>query len=768
MYLYADEIDRDELQNEILIDYFSIKDLNPDCVLLFQIGSFYELFFQDAKILSDITGITLTSRTFAKVGDIAQCGFPKSQNVNFYIKQLLDNNYKVCLCDELTDEYGKIRRVLKRKYTCGTILENELLDVAQNNYIAALRDNNTFFELAYADVSTGQFYKTKGDFNEIFSEIVKIEPSEVLFLKREQEKFDAISKKYNVTILDDVKYFNSSDEIIKKYCKDTQKDFCISFDEIFSYDIKKFLSMDEKTRKNLELTRTKMHLKKKGSLLWFLNNTKTPMGIRLLKKYLNEPLLNLENILERQNAVDEFIQNIELLSKIEKILDDFSDLSRICAKISNSTILPKDLYAICESASSLVELFDLLKEMNSEFLKLNNEKFIKILDFIKQIKLSIKKDANDEITQGNIIALGFDSNLDYLKDKLSDFEKQIYAYESHERKRLNIDNLKISLSKVLGYYIEIPNSKIQKASNQYIKKQALTNSTRYTTQKLSEFEQEIFNLKYKINEYEYKLYTNIKNQAKDFVVDIRELASEIAKIDVIASFARCALEYNLVRPKFNNDKIIIKNGYHPALLKLKDKITKNDTDIQNGSMIILTGANMSGKSTYLKHNALICLLAQIGSFVPADYADLTIVDKLFMRQDTSDDILNQNSSFMVEMNDLKFIVENVTDSSFVLLDEPAKSTNAKEGGAIARAFLEYLLKYYNTKVMIATHNLELTKLENLFPDRVFNYLVGEDNSNSFSHKIKRGIIKSSFALDTAILANLPNEIIENAKKYISL
>ena len=336
MYFNSSDIDRLNLSNEILIDYFSIKDLNPKAILLFQIGSFYEAFFEDAKILSDITGIIYSSRTFSNVGEISQAGFPRTQDVKIYIKQLLDNNYDVCICDEIVDKQGKIKRILKRKYTKGTIVENELLDSTQNNYICSLLNKNDFVEFSYADVSVGNFYKTKGTLDEINLEINKIEPSEILILK-EQESFFKDKINYNFVLVEyNVK---NSDEIIKKYCLDNQKDYFVELQEPQRYNIQNFLLMDEITRRNLELVRTKMFLKKKGSLLWFLNNTKTPMGIRLLKKYLNEPLLDMDEISKRQFVVEKLVNNSDLLVEFEKKLSDFSDLSRVCAKILTTVSL---------------------------------------------------------------------------------------------------------------------------------------------------------------------------------------------------------------------------------------------------------------------------------------------------------------------------------------------------------------------------------------------------------------------------------------------
>ncbi|MBR5304326.1 MAG: DNA mismatch repair protein MutS [Candidatus Gastranaerophilales bacterium] len=769
MLLDSNNFDRAFLaDNKYLKNYFTIKDKHNDCIVLFQLGTFLEAYFQDAKILSKLSGMTLTSRNLCKsTKEIALCGF-HIKHQTAYIKLLLDNNYKVCVCEEHKDENNEITRKVKRTYTQGTIIENEFLESAENNYIAAICALNNQMSFSYADVSTGQFYKTNGSFEEIKLEIEKIEPNEILIIKNQKDLFQELIKKYNITLLEETFYSKKSEEIIEKYCEYTQKSYCAKLSKIIEYDVKNYLIMDETTRKNLELTRTKMFLKKKGSLLWFLKNTKTPMGARLLKKYLSEPLLSIEKIKERQNAVEQLIKNKKLLKKIETTLEDFCDLSRICTKISNSTILPKDLYRISQNSSSLKELDKLSKKVDLNYLSINSKKLAFMMDLTEEIKKSIEKEAPDEITKGKIIKTGYNAALDYLKNNLKDFKKKLNQYENREKERLEINNLKISYSKVIGYYIEIPNSKVQKVSNEYFKKQGLQNCSRFGTEKLSVLEQEIFNLEYKINELEYSIYCDIRNKAKNFVEAIRELALEIAKIDIIASFAKCAIVNNFVKPNFNTKEIKIINGYHPSLIKLKNEIIKNDTEIKNGSMMILMGANMSGKSTYLKHNAIICLLAQIGSYIPADYADLVLIDKLFLRQGATDDIINNNSSFMVEMNDFKFIIDNITDSSFVLLDEPAKSTNEKEGGAIAKAFCEYLIEHYNSKIIIATHNFELTKLENEYPKRVCNFVIG-DSLEGFSlsdRKIKKGTIKTSFAINTANLAGLPEEIINKAKQYI--
>ena len=338
------------------------------------------------------------------------------------------------------------------------------------------------------------------------------------------------------------------------------------------------------------------------------------------------------------------------------------------------------------------------------------------------------------------------------------------------KRKLSIEKLKTDYSKSIGYYFELPLSKEKLLTSDCIRKQVLSSAARYTTPELQKLEEEIFGLKFKINELEYELYLSIRQKANTFVDKIRYVSKEIARIDVFNSLAICAIKNNLKRPEFKNKNIYIKNGFHPALLSANTKIVKNDTSFLDNSMIILTGANMSGKSTYLKQIAIILILAQIGSFIPADCAELEIVDKIFVRQGSTDDISNNSSSFMIEMNDLKFIIENATDDSLILLDEPAKSTNAVEAGAIVKAFCDYLISRFKTKTMIATHNIELTKLEAKYPERVFNYVVGASNDSekiNSDRKVVRGVVNSSLALNTAILADLPNEIISKAKEYLS-
>ncbi len=769
MYTKLSEVDKSKVTNEVIKDYIRFKNKYRDALIFIQIGSFFETFFEDAFDFSQLAGVSLASRTFKDFGEVQQAGIPQN-SLNIYIKKVLNSNRKVCVCDQYLTKNGTYKRKIRRVYTKGTILESEFLDSGENNYVTALYFKEGLGYLAYADISTGQFYKTKGNLNAIIQEVDKISPSEVLIAQKQKDIFKSILENYNTTLLP-VNYFNTEkiEDAILKYCNHTQLGCVPSFDEIVEYNTASTMFIDPITKQNLEILRTKRYKKKEGTLFSFLNDTKTAMGTRLLKKFLSEPLLIPELIIKRQEAVKEIISKKDLIEKADNILQSFIDLSRVCTGISNSTILPKDMLLIVKNSNELVEFKEISSNFKSDFIKIDSSKLEAIIYLSNKINNAISSSATNDIKTGGIFKSGYNPRLDYYRDELKKVLNELSSYENSERERFGIKKIKIDYSRLIGYYIEFPVGKKNFIPQTYIKKQTLTNCIRCTNEQLGIFEQKILNLKYKINELEFELYSRLKEEVIEFVQIIRDLAKEIARFDVILSFAKCAIKNNFVCPKFNTENNLeIKNGYHPCLIQLDKELVKNDTSIKSGQMIILTGANMCGKSTYIKHNAIICFLAQIGSFVPAGYASCSITDKIFMCQDTNDDISNNNSSFMVEMDDFKFILDNATSSSIVLLDEPAKSTTPEEGSAIAKAYLEYLLKYNSPKIFVVTHNLDITKLESRYPDKIFNYMMGTNFTEQMiiDRKIRRGVSKRSFAINTARLANLPTEIIRNAKIYM--
>ena len=537
-------------------------------------------------MFSRICSLNSSSRKVKNVGEIFQVGVPVS-SVNVYIKKILNENIKVVLCEQNNVENEK-SHYISRIYTKGTILEKEFLDSSENNYILAIKFDNDNSTLAYADVSTGQFYKTKGKMEQICYEVEKILPDEILLLNSQKNKFKNSNFENNITYLDDDEFCGlDSDEILLKYCYTTQKNFFSKLDNIINYNMSKYLTMDEITRINLEISRTKRNLKKKGSLIWFLNQTKTPMGIRLLKKYIDEPLLDVDEIILRQNAVEELLKNKEILNELFVLLQEFSDLSRICAQILNSTIRPKELFSLIRNASTLKKINELCSKFNSNFLRLNQKEIQNIVQFVNIIEDAILDSPADELKNGSIIKDGYNSNLDYLKSKLDEYLSEIEKYSLKLQTKFKNNKIKIDYSRLIGYYIEFPISIQNFAPDDFIKKQTLTNCVRFTNSELRRIEDEILNLKFKINDLEYELFCEVRKMAINFAQQIRNIAKDIARVDVFCSFAKIALEYNFVKPKFNNEKIEIINGYHPSLIKLNNEIVKNDTTIRNGELNIL-------------------------------------------------------------------------------------------------------------------------------------------------------------------------------------
>lgn len=771
-------VDIEKIAGTGLAEYLKLKDKHSDGVLLFHSGVFYDTFFEDARIVSNITEYSLNIKTMKAIGDFHQTGVPK-EGLLTSVKKLLCEGFKVYLYNQVIDDSGKgtKERYLSRIFTPGTVFEKELLKSSENNYIMALYFKDDLFYLAYADVSTGQFYKTSGILKNIRFEIQKIAPKEVLISAKQEDIFKDILCDYYVEKLDESEFENFSiDDVILNYCHYTQLEFFTELDNPVEYRLDTFLMLDNVTRRSLELTRTKKYLKKKGSLLWFLNYTKTSMGIRHLKKILDEPLLDVKLIKQRQNAISELVETPDMLDEFTASLENFCDLSRICAKLSNSTIQSKELLLIAYCAGNLKKLKKLSKTAKARLLSVNEDKIktvLKLADEIENavIKTTDEEDKELEAVMGRKLILrnGYDGNLDFLRTRLKEHLNALRIYESKLRRKFKVSELLIDQSDIISYFIEVPNTKVKFIDNpEFVKKHSTTKYTRFGTKELDEYALNIQSVAYKARQLEDDLFNKLREHAGQFIETIRELAKDVAKVDVLTSLARCAVENQLTKPTFAEKGLKMEGAFHPSLIKLNNEIVKNDSILQDDSMIILTGANMSGKSTFLKYNAIIPILGQIGSFVPAQKSCLTIVDRIFLRQGSTDDIINNNSSFMVEMNDLSFILEHATNRSLILLDEPAKSTSTNEGGAIVKAFCEYILNHYKTKSIIVTHNVDITTLEEKYPSRIINYTIGTNEEGQINdRKIRRGIAHTSSAINTAILADLPDEIIELAKKYLS-
>ena len=764
------ELENLNIQNKTFLEFLKIKKENKDYIVLFQIGDFFETFLEDAIAFAGACNVVLGKRSFKTVGLLAQAGVNR-RYLDIYIKKLLNQNLKVCVCEQIQVDV-EISRIVKRKYTKGTIFENELLETYENNFLAILAQNSGIFELSYCDSSCGQFYKTKGDFDEIAQEIFKISPSELLILKSQKSLLENKFENLNITFLDDFDLMDlNSDEILIKYLKDNQKDFFVELKKPLEYEIKSFMQIDFVTRRTLEITKNRRNFKKEGSLFEILNFTKTPMGFRTLKKFLNEPLLDLVQIKKRQNFVSKLVLNKDKLKEIESSLDGICDLSRLCAKLANSTISLKDLYSISLLAKNISALAKVSNSFDHGFSIFAEEKIAPVLELTNFLSNAFDCSKENSIK----IKENFNSKLDFLRDNLKNEFLKLQTLEEDLKEKTKIENLKISYKPTFGYFIELSNKEAQRILDfsEFEIFQNNKTTSKFKTKTLIEIQEGIFSLKFQIEEIENSIFKDILDKSKKFVQNIRELSFDIGFLDSMYSFSKCAVEYDLSCPEFFEDGFEIKDCFHPILLKTiekQEKIIKNDTNFEGKNTIILTGANMSGKSTFLKQNAIVSILAQIGAFVFSKNAKLSIIDRLFFRQSTYDDLLNSKSSFMVEMSDLNFILNNATKNSLVLLDEPLKSTNSKEASAILMAYLEFFSKNYGAKTIIATHNFEITTLEDKFPDEFINYFISFENSNNLdkkeqSRKIKIGRAKESRALDIALALGFPKEIIEKATSY---
>ena len=774
------QLDKELIKGTILEQYAQLRDDVKDGVVLFDMGAFYDTYFDDARFISSIaSNYTLTKKEMFGY-ELHQLGIPK-KTLEFFVQIAFKHNVKVYRYDivqevaiseeEDSKNQSAKKRQLTRIYTPGTVIEDELLEAEENNYILSLYYDNNVCYLSYADVSTGQFYKTKASLAKIAFEVDKIEPVEVLISKEQKEIFKEILKEYKVVELKEDKFKGISiDNVLLNYCKEHQLDYCVILDDVIEYKLEDYLLIDYVSRRCLEMTRNKKNLKRVGSLYWFMDNAKTFMGKRLLKKYLSEPLLDVNDIKKRQEAIAELLTDNQKLDCFVESLTKFCDLSRLCSRISNATIEKNDLQAIMNCSDSIYSLKELCKNAKSEYLKLGKFEIENVTSLIDEIQRAIFWGCYlfDDVCK-KIIKDGYDSKLDYLWEKLENKLEEVKNYEQKMRQKTGVENLKIIRNSKCEYFIEVTNVKAKYIyDNSFKLKNRTQKLSRYATDELGELETEINDAILKIDALQKELFNNLRTYAKNILESVRKLANEIATVDVFVALAVCARENNLTCPVFVKNGLKSENAFHPCLLKLNNYLTKNDIEFENEKMIILTGANMSGKSTYMKTNAIISILGQMGSFVPAQNAQISLVDKIFVRQGSTDDIVNNNSSFMVEMNDLRFIIDNATSSSLILLDEPAKSTNQKEGGAIVRAFCEYIVKYSKAKTMIITHNFDIANLEDKYPNRILSYKVGSREAGAYNDKkIRRGIASTSCAIDTAILAELPYEIINLANNYLN-
>lgn len=797
-------IDRNKL-TPMMKQYFEVKDKYPDCILFFRLGDFYEMFFEDAIVASKTLEIALTGKSCGLEERAPMCGVP-FHSANSYISKLVEAGYKVAIGEQLEDPAsvkGIVKRDVIQVVTPGTVLEGSLLENKKNNYLLSLYKENENIGLTYVDISTGEVNATSLTNDKVVEEIAKIHPTEIIindlsFIPSLQniitlsniyvnENFsesyldsNILSKYFSDEYLSRVKFDDKnlirlSLSVLLNYIYSTQKQVTSNINAINVYNSSEYMVLDMFTRNNLELTQTIRGNKKKGSLLHVLDKTSTAMGGRLMRKYVEEPLVNKSKIDERLNVIEELKDDFMLREDLIDILKNVYDIERICGKVAFDKVTPKDMIHLRNSIEKLPTLKNTINSSNADILK----KYIKNLDNLDDIYNLIEEAILEEpsltIKDGNIIKSDFNDELKELRDISQNGAFLIKEIENREKEKTGIKSLKVGFNKVFGYYIEITKVGLANVEldNSYIRKQTLSNAERFITPELKEIEDKILNAQDKIKSLEYEIFVNIRNEIYSNIDRIQSVAKIIANIDVFVSLATVAYINNYVKPNINEDnKLDIVNGRHPVVERIvgEENFVANDTYLNTGENIIniITGPNMAGKSTYMRQTAIISLMAHIGSFVPAEYADIPILDRIFTRVGASDDLSQGQSTFMVEMSEVSLILKNATDKSLVILDEIGRGTSTYDGISLAWSIVEYIQKNIKCKTLFATHYHELTDLENEFED-VKNYSIAvkeDDEGIIFLRKIIPQGADKSYGIYVAQLAKLPNEVINRSKEIL--
>ena len=785
--------------------YFEIKGKYKDCIVFFRLGDFYEMFFEDAIAASKTLEIALTGRECGLDERAPMCGIPY-HSANNYISRLVENGYKVAICEQVEDPSvakGIVKRDVVRVITPGTIMEGNLLENKKNNYLMSLYTEGSKVGISYVDISTGELYCTSINEDKLIEEISKISPTEIV--SNENDCLDNletiallnniyINKNFNDEFLNEQildEYFSSEyissininkDKFILKsliillnYIFNTQKQVTSNINNINIYNSEEFMILDIFTRSNLELTSTMRKNQKKGSLLSVLDKTSTAMGGRLIRKYIEQPLINKEKIEERLNVIEEIKEDFILREDINDALKNVYDIERICGKIAFEKVTPKEMINLKNSIEKLPILKNIILNSNAKKLKSYIEKLDDLKDVYDLINESILEEPALTIKEGGIIKSEFNDELNELREISQNGAHMIKNLENSEREKTGIKSLKIGFNKVFGYYIEITKTNLKQLdlSNNYVRKQTLSNAERFITQELKEIEDKILNAEEKIKQLEYDLFVIIRNNIYKNIDRIQNVARLIANIDVFQSLATVAYINNYCKPTINNKGIIdIKNGRHPVVENIigEENFVPNDTYLNNNENMIdiITGPNMAGKSTYMRQCAVISLMAHIGSFVPAEHANIPIIDRIFTRVGASDDLSQGQSTFMVEMTEVSHILRNATSNSLVILDEIGRGTSTYDGISLAWSIVEYIHENIGSKTLFATHYHELTDLENDFKG-VKNYSVAvkEQGENIvFLRKIVPGGADKSYGIHVAKLANLPNDVIKRANNIL--
>lgn len=768
--------------------YLKIKSQYQDCLLFFRLGDFYEMFFEDAKEASRVLEITLTKRDAKKENPIPMCGVPY-HSANSYIETLINNGYKVAICEQMEDPKqtkGMVNREVVRVVTPGTVMEQGGMDENQNNYILSFIKQDSNYALSYCDISTGELKATQiEDEDTLINEIVTINPNEIVV---NQEIDDNLKKQIYLTTetitiresISDASYevnqltnnhMYLATQLLLDYVYHTQKRDLSHLETAITYAAVDFMKMDYYAKRNLELTESIRLKSKKGTLLWLMDETKTPMGARRLKQWIDRPLINKERIEERLSVVESFMNHFIERDTLRGYLNQVYDIERLVGRVSYGNVNARDLIQLKHSISEIPNIKSLLESMNdvasNQFSSLEP-----LEDLLQVLEDSLIEEPPISIKDGGLFKQGFSKQLDEYLEASKNGKDWLAQLQAKERERTGIKSLKISFNKVFGYFIEITRANLQgfePSKFGYHRKQTLSNAERFITDELKEKEDVILGAEDKAVDLEYQLFVRLREHIKTYTERLQKQAKIISELDCLQSFAEIAQKYNYVKPEFSDNKTLsLENSRHPVVERVMDynDYVPNDCKLDKDNFIyLITGPNMSGKSTYMRQVAIISIMAQMGAYVPCDKAELPIFDQIFTRIGAADDLVSGKSTFMVEMLEAQKALTYATEDSLIIFDEIGRGTSTYDGLALAQAMIEYVAHTSYAKTLFSTHYHELTTLDQELPSLKNVHVAADEYQGEliFLHKVKDGAVDDSYGIQVAKLANLPDEVINRAQ-----
>lgn len=790
----------------MMVKYLETKKDYPDCILFYRIGDFYEMFYEDAKIASEVLDLVLTGKDCGVEERAPMCGIP-FHAADSYVTKLVSNGYKVAIAEQVEDPKlakGLVKREVIRIVTPGTLTSDTALDERKNNFLMGIYCDESGFGISCLDVSTGEFLTTECEEEKVVEdELSRFQPSELVVNPQfmiSGVDTEAIKNRYNLLITELPKedfsdgkaekllekHFHASLDGIGlrerplaklsaaatlQYVYDTQKGSVSHISNIRYYSVNQYMILDTATQRNLELTETLREKKKKGTLLWVLDRTKTAMGGRLLRRFIEQPLIDIKEINHRLDGVEALSEHFIDREELSEYLGSIYDFERLLGRFCYQSANPRDLLAFKQSLQYLPDIKNCLSTFDADMIKNIARDIDPMQDLYEMIEKALVEDPPVSSRDGGIIRRGFSEEVDHFMDAKTNGKQWLATLEQEEREKTGIKTLKIKYNRIFGYCFEVTNTFKELVPDYFIRKQTLAGGERYTTERLTELENEILGAEEKLKSIEYDLFQEMRDRISRDVQRIQKTSRAVAALDVLISLSKVATENNYVRPKMNDQGIIrIKDGRHPVIERLLDEgmFVSNDTllDTENNAISIITGPNMAGKSTYMRQVALITLMAAIGSFVPAKEADISVCDRIFTRVGASDDLASGQSTFMVEMNEVANILRNASKRSLLILDEIGRGTSTFDGLSIAWAVVEYISRSIGAKTLFATHYHELTELEGKLPG-VKNYCIAvtdHDHEIVFLRKIIRGGADQSYGIDVARLAGVPEAVIKRAKE----